>query len=87
MHRGHLSRATLAGDAPDDPRAPVDPPSTDPRGEPLGVFNPYLRRAAWGGTGKSPACWPDGMVAPDDHRLFDGYTKTDFLWLIPARAH
>jgi len=43
--------------------------------------------AAWGGTGKSPPYWPDGAIPPDDHQLFDGYTKTDFLWSIPVRAH
>ncbi|MBV9354239.1 MAG: hypothetical protein JO023_01805 [Chloroflexi bacterium] len=45
------------------------------------------RMAAWGGTGKSPPYWPDGAIPPDDHQLFDGYTKTDFLWSIPVRAH
>ena len=31
--------------------------------------------------------WPDGAVEPGDHQLFDGYTKTDFRWSIPVRAH
>jgi hypothetical protein len=48
------------------------------------------RMAGWNKVGDnaptSPPYWPDGFISPDDGSLFDGFTKTDFLWSIAIRA-
>jgi hypothetical protein len=49
------------------------------------------RMAAWNQQGTnsptSPPYWPDGFISPDNSALFDGFTKTDFLWSIASRAN
>jgi hypothetical protein len=51
-----------------------------------GVFSNCMschRAAAW----NSPTYIPNGYVNAADTLLFKNYTKTDFLWSIPSRAH
>lgn len=51
-----------------------------------GVFSNCMschRAAAW----NSPTYIPNGYVDAGDSTLFKKYTKTDFLWSIPSRAH
>jgi hypothetical protein len=49
------------------------------------------RMAGWNQQGTnqptSPPYWPDGFISPDNSSLFDGFTKTDFLWSIASRAN
>jgi hypothetical protein len=81
--------------------AMVSPP-TDPKGEPIVCFNPYLdqlnrtdfnsncmsfhARATMPGVPYTPTYLPNGWTDLADPQIFGGQTKTDFVWAIQSGA-